>query len=214
MGRTERCALRAFEKVNAMTCYLRPGLSYCLIDGHPIFLDIDEDRYFRLEGPQEAQFLAHTSADATAQAGIAQPVWSAIELATGPGPGSASVVAILQVSALTLRMRHQLHRRAFKDVLHDVVRCREATTSQVDEARTLEAAGRFLRARLYVPVEPTCLLDSLALTAYLAARGVPANIVFGVTGAPFSAHCWVQAGDLVLNDTVGNAMAYMPIRVV
>ena len=41
-----------------------------------------------------------------------------------------------------------------------------------------------------------------------------ANLVFGVTGDPFSAHCWVQVDELVLNDTLGNANAYTPIRTV
>jgi hypothetical protein len=194
-----------------MPCRLRPGLSYCLIDGRPIFLDIDEDRYFRLEGPQEAEFLAHARGCAPEQACMPQPARSAIEL--GADPGSPSVTTILQVFALTLRTRRQLRKQTLKAVLHGVAHRRGTTTSNVDDSGILALAGRFLHARLYVPVEPTCLLDSLALTRWLAARGASANIVFGVTDAPFSAHCWVQAGDLVLNDTVGNAMAYMPIRV-
>lgn len=195
-----------------MPCLLQPGLSYCLIDGRPIFLDIDEDRYFRLEGPQEAEFLAHARGCAPERSCMPQPARSAIEL--GAQPGSSSVKTILQVFALTLRMRRQLRKQTLKAVLHGVANRRGTTTSNVDASGTLVLAGRFLRARLYVPVQPTCLLDSLALTSWLAARGVSANIVFGVADAPFSAHCWVQAGDLVLNDTVGNAMAYMPIRVV
>jgi hypothetical protein len=58
------------------------------------------------------------------------------------------------------------------------------------------------------------LLDSLAMVMFLAKRGLHASIVIGVTSAPFSAHCWVQTGDLVLNDTVGNARAFTPIRVI
>lgn len=195
-----------------MPSSLRPGLSYCLIDGHPIFLDIDQDRYFRLEGAREAEFLAHAHVSAAAGASVPQAARSAIELSAGVG--STSVATILRVFFLTLRIRRQLRTRALKDVLHGIVRRRELAATRVEEARILAVAGRFLRARLYVPVEPTCLLDSLSLTAHLAANGMRANVVFGVTDAPFSAHCWVQAGDLVLNDTVGNAMAYMPIRVV
>lgn len=195
-----------------MPCSLRPGLSYCLIDGHPIFLDIDEDRYFRIEGTREAEFLARANTDRPPDVYIPQPARSAIELASGPR--AANVATVLRVLALTLRMRRWLHRRALKDILHDVVRCREAAQPHPQEARLLDATQRFLRARLTVPIDPSCLMDSLALTTYLAARGMPSRIVFGVTDSPFSAHCWVQVGDLVLNDTVGNAMAYMPIRVV
>ena len=59
-----------------------------------------------------------------------------------------------------------------------------------------------------------CLLDSIALVRFLARRGLYAQLVFGVTDDPFSAHCWVQAGDLVLNDTVGDVSAHTPIRVI
>jgi hypothetical protein len=216
---------------------LRPNLSYCMIDGHPIFLDIDEDRYFRLDGPLEDAFRAYVNAgvghgpcmDALVDRAIlvpgslpdhrsnriSLPARSSIELAAGSGP--VGIAAILQVFAIVWRMRSQLGVRALKEVLHDLARYRDerrlpAAPSESHEARTLEAASLFTRARLYVPFDTCCLLDSLALTKYLAGQGVPANIVFGVTDAPFSAHCWVQVGDLVLNDTVGNTMAYMPIR--
>jgi len=52
------------------------------------------------------------------------------------------------------------------------------------------------------------------LVRFLARRRLSASIVFAVTTNPFNAHCWVQSGDLVLNDTVGNAILHTPIRVV
>jgi hypothetical protein len=82
------------------------------------------------------------------------------------------------------------------------------------EQLLLEASGEFRFARAYTPVETRCLLDSLAMVKFLARRKLHASIVFGVTSDPFSAHCWVQAGDLVLNDTVGHANAHTPIRVI
>ena len=36
----------------------------------------------------------------------------------------------------------------------------------------------------------------------------------GVTSEPFAAHCWVQAGDIVLNETLSDANAHTPIRMV
>jgi hypothetical protein len=49
---------------------------------------------------------------------------------------------------------------------------------------------------------------------FLARRGLYANLVFAVTTDPFAAHCWAQVDDLVLNDSVGNAQSYTPIRIV
>lgn len=65
-----------------------------------------------------------------------------------------------------------------------------------------------------MPVETRCLLDSIAIVKFLARRHFHANIVIGVTGDPFSAHCWAQIHDMVLNDTIGNVRSFTPIRVI
>jgi hypothetical protein len=49
------------------------------------------------------------------------------------------------------------------------------------------------------------------LLEFLAARGLAADWVFGVRTWPFSAHCWVQAGGIVLNDTVERVAPYRQI---
>jgi hypothetical protein len=38
--------------------------------------------------------------------------------------------------------------------------------------------------------------------------------VFGVQSRPFAAHCWLQLGGVVLNDTVDHVKRYTPIMVV
>ena len=58
------------------------------------------------------------------------------------------------------------------------------------------------------------LYDSLALLEYLARYGIYADWVFGVQTRPFAAHCWVQHGDIVFNDTVEHVSGYTPIMVV
>jgi hypothetical protein len=35
--------------------------------------------------------------------------------------------------------------------------------------------------------------------------------VFGVQARPFAAHCWVQKGEVVFNDTVEHVSGYTPI---
>lgn len=218
---------------------LRPGLSYCMIDGRPIFLDTDEDRYFRLAGSLEDAFRGYVNSDAGDRSSVnalvdrailvpapardnrvsrvAPPARSSIELETGAGTGSFA--AFPRVFMIVWRARRELAERPLKAVLDDLLRYRDkrrpdAGRPRVAEERVLEAANLFMRARLYVPINTCCLLDSIALATYLAGRGLPANMVFGVTDAPFSAHCWIQVNDLVLNDTVGNTMAYTPIRII
>jgi hypothetical protein len=78
----------------------------------------------------------------------------------------------------------------------------------------LRAATAFCAARRWVPIRPICLLDSLALLQFLGRRRLPADLVFGVKLNPFSAHCWVQAGDVILNDHVEFAQRHTQILVV
>jgi hypothetical protein len=49
---------------------------------------------------------------------------------------------------------------------------------------------------------------------FLAAFGVLGSWVFGVQTLPFGAHCWVQLGDTVINDTVEHVRGYTPIMMV
>jgi len=52
------------------------------------------------------------------------------------------------------------------------------------------------------------------MVRFLAKSGLHARLVIGVACDPFSAHAWVQHGPLVLNETVGTALAYVPIRII
>lgn len=220
---------------------LRPNLSYCLIDGHAIFLDLDGDRYFQLGNHLESIFLAHMDTGVADEAGIdalierrvlvrgsvpdrcshavTRPVRSSLE--TPANGARVGVATILRVFTIVRRTSRHLRTQPIKVVLDDLLRYRgrvsvDGAAAAPPEARIRALANVFGRSRLYVPFDTStsCLLDSIALTKYLADHGVWAQIVFGVTSNPFSAHCWVQWGDLVLNDTVGNAASYTPIRVI
>ena len=72
----------------------------------------------------------------------------------------------------------------------------------------------FLHLRPYYPREYLCLYDSLALAEFLSHYHFHPQWVFGVTAEPFSAHCWVQEGDCVLNDSVDFVSRFTPIMVV
>ncbi|MFN7166777.1 MAG: lasso peptide biosynthesis B2 protein [Pannonibacter sp.] len=64
---------------------------------------------------------------------------------------------------------------------------------------------------LFVTTQDACLPRSLLLLAYLALRGVRADLVFGVRLSPFMAHCWVQQGRTVLNDHLENTASFTQI---
>lgn len=224
---------------------LSEGLSYCRIDGHAIFLDIQSDRYFRLSDGMEDAFTTFidggrnseaelaaltknkilTTApriggnDASSVSSIAPPTRSAFELSY-PFV-SLSVPALLEISTLVLATRRGLKAQRLADVMESLVRYRRKHAGKPPSQPTTlstqlicDAANSFNRARLYVPVTTSCLLDSLSMTKFLARRQIDTSIVFGVTRDPFAAHCWVQVGNMVLNDTVGNVTAHTPIRIV
>jgi len=82
----------------------------------------------------------------------------------------------------------------------------------VEAARPLLAS--FDRLRWFYPRPYLCLFDSLAQIHFLGCFGLYPDWVFGVKADPFEAHCWVQSGGIVLNDTVGRVSAFTPIMYV
>lgn len=104
-------------------------------------------------------------------------------------------------------------RRPFRQVLaHAAERRRALGDPGPDRAQAAIRRCRAFQALLpWSPIQGACLLQSALLLAYLDRIGVAADWVFGVRTWPFSAHCWLQAGDLVLNDTVERVGPYVPI---
>jgi hypothetical protein len=92
-------------------------------------------------------------------------------------------------------------------------RAPSASALDVGRVRTLVAAFVHLRP-LFFTVRNACLLDSLTLVNFLARYGFFPQWVFGVETDPFYAHCWVQQGDFVFNDTPDYVRRFSPILVV
>jgi hypothetical protein len=59
-----------------------------------------------------------------------------------------------------------------------------------------------------------CLFESLALARFLVLQGIYPVWVFGVRTDPFTAHCWLQVNDIVLNETMETASRFTPIMAV
>jgi hypothetical protein len=212
-------------------------LTFCFVDERPIFLDINADRYFSLSGSMERAFVAWSVQGCVSESDIAslveeriltnepahfagllgpteRPSISAVELSSSPQ--RLGLRTILEVSALVFLTQIQLKTIGIKAALEHALgrhgRLAKPSSSQ-DRQRLLAGSQTFMQARRYVPVGTRCLLDSLAMARFLRRRRIHVNVVFGVTGAPFSAHCWVQAGEVLLTDAIGNIRIYTPIRV-
>lgn len=222
---------------------MRDNLSCCVINGHAVFLDIEADLYFCLPDDIERAFIAYSTGADGAEAAIPMlverriltpgkfldcdmppgqtgaPLRSALEIPVlHAGSG---MTAVPELMATIWTCRRQIRAKPFKEVLDSAARYRRQrclpptdASGPAHEQQILQAACIFNRARPYIPIATNCLLDSIALSRFLARRHFRADIVLGVTYEPFSAHCWVQSADIALNEAVGNATAYTVIKVV
>jgi hypothetical protein len=77
--------------------------------------------------------------------------------------------------------------------------------------RARELGAVFQRAAVWLPISRKCLVRSFVLLRFLQRSGVRARWVLGVRTWPFSAHCWVQHGGVVLDDAAERLVVYEPI---
>lgn len=221
---------------------LRDGLSFCFVDGHPIFLDVRGDRYFMLPTIMEHTFAAYIDGressamtlHALREREILVPAEHSDRICQTPPAEVATrsateeqtrhkrvpARAYFEVLAIVFKIRRRLRNGGFYELLNDLVVRRKrnpvpavAPSYESIEASVVAAADQFRSARRWVPVGTTCLIDSLSLATYLANRNLPGDLVFGVALSPFAAHCWVQFHHIVLNETVTGAAAHTPILV-
>ena len=75
----------------------------------------------------------------------------------------------------------------------------------------IRLAAVFDRLAPWLPISGKCLVRSFVLLRFLQRSGRDADWVFGVRVWPFSAHCWLQVGDMALDDHADRLRAYEPI---
>ena len=214
---------------------LREDVFMARADGLVVFLDLGADRYFALnsafsarlapvieakgEGadPETIRRLRRAGAaaedDASGASDFSPTPWSpAIE---GALPAHAEVAATASAAFCRWRAERELATHHLADIVRARRLAREQGAAEPPYRTDLmKAASLFVAARALRGGRDACLKEALALLYFLGRGGVRADWVFAVKGAPFAAHCWVQLGDVVLNDTVDNVGAYTPIMVV
>lgn len=127
------------------------------------------------------------------------------------------------IGRTTLRQRWRLA-RALVDLLvhfrgrtftHLIGSVRHRSPSEGQPIERLRAeVGAFLTLLPWVPFQGVCLYRSYLLLRMLHHAGLEATWVFGVRTWPFEAHCWLQVGDLVLDDHLDHVAGYAPILAV
>ena len=128
-------------------------------------------------------------------------------------PGIAFVHFVLFFRA-SIAARMALHWRPIASVVAKVrsrkLRRGAAQTLDLGAACKLVATFVHLRPLLFT-TRDACLADSLSLVNFLSYYGIFPTWVFGVQTGPFAAHCWVQEGELVFNDTPDHVRRFTPI---
>jgi hypothetical protein len=202
--------------------------SFGLVDRAPVFMNIAEDSYFRLEPDEERAFLASLKKSERHEPiihglvrGFEPAEWS-IEPVSLPLPpkrtlphprnlGCPKLLEVVAVARLLLAVRRALCTRPIGDILESLIGKSGRSSAASDP---IIPAIAFRNARSLVPLRGNCLSDSLALMRWLAGHGEGATLVFGVKLDPFAAHCWVQSGDVLLNDHPDRVERFARIRTI
>jgi hypothetical protein len=214
---------------------LRPGVSFCDIDGQLIFLDLEADRYFALAPAAQEAFRMLWRTKSRHDPDAAPPPSLPISLldsnaSTCPvpcpshipqqsildrQPGRASPLRLLAALAMLLSARMTIRYGGLSAGIAALAarkaRMIERTT---DHAALPQIAATFARSAGFVRTHDQCLSRSMALASCLARHGVAAELVLAVQMRPFAAHSWVQQDTLLLNDRYENVCSYTPILVV
>ncbi|WP_395443960.1 lasso peptide biosynthesis B2 protein [Caulobacter sp. UC70_42] len=204
------------------------------IDADVVFLDTVADVYFCLAGagellavradgvvmadepkaaaPLVEAGLLSTVGGARARA-VPPPAMRSLSIsASGATPGRA--IKALSANARAARAVADL---TFAEILAMAahVPADPASADRPARATRLEAdAARFARLAPWLPHSGVCLMRSLQLLLYLRALGHAPAWVFGVRTWPFKAHCWLQSGDVVLDDHLEHVRAFVPIMAI
>ena len=143
---------------------------------------------------------------------VPAPADSALERAVvTERPGWATAC---EVVALAIIARMALRTRPLKSTLDRLAARREGAASSVPTSNLEALARQFGQLRRLLPLRPLCLPDSIAFLRFAVRRGHAPRLVFGVEAFPFTAHCWVQDGSVVLTDALDHASRFKPILVI
>ena len=217
---------------------VRDHLYHCRSGDRTIFLDVDANRYFCLSDELERMFQAFkatiTPRDdkdfaALLERGILVYDPLAVRnidptVAPSPmrnlrvdGPAGWNLTLTVQAMAHHALVRHKVRHASFSTIIDDIsARSRRVRLAPVlpttDEIARIVSA--FDKAGLILGVADQCLIRSISMLAMMHRVGAAPYLIFGVRTNPFSAHCWVQDADVVLNDAAEHARLFEPILTV
>lgn len=216
---------------------LREDVHWCNCGGRAVFLDLKADRYFCLPRDSNAAFLRIARDDpdpknselldplvrrgllVAGEAHKAMQPQAAIEAPQGDFSSAPDarpgLLDIIRAVFSELRMAWLLRQRTLHDVVGKVRRCGRAISPiGGDQHRSLEAlVSAAAVTAFFLRSHDRCLVRGLAFHSSCRKRGLNTKLVLGVIAHPFTAHCWVQLGEVVLVGGCEQARLYTPILV-
>lgn len=100
--------------------------------------------------------------------------------------------------------------RALRDIVAFAA-ARAVPPALDDPGEAARLARLYRHVVVWLPLPRKCLIRSFVLLRFLQRSGLGARWVFGVRTWPFSAHCWLQLGDVALDDDAERLVGYAPI---
>jgi hypothetical protein len=214
---------------------LGPDVHFCVLDGRAIFLDVQADRYNGLSRDTNDAFLRLAQGFAASPGDslllsslvdrgllISGHIGPRVRMPTLSAPRQEIPIGLeiklrlfdsIHASQVQLAAR-RLRRHGLAFVLQSLSRRRR----QIAKCDRLSRNSEFARIRaafrrtqpLFTSTEQ-CLARSVAFVSMCYDRGLLPALVVGVRDKPFSAHCWVQSDDIVLNDDMDRVRLFKPI---
>jgi len=203
------------------------------IEDDLVFLDVGRDAYFCLPGPTGLELAPDRRSIRAADGAVALELCNAGLIGVERPPARRTVAPTLapptqtlvplrteppawnHVPTATWAVVDALRRyrgKSLAEILSVMDADRSAGPAASEPLRAVVAD--FHRWIPFAPLSGKCLLRAFVLLRLLRRRGHDAAWVFGVRTWPFHAHCWLQCGEVVLDDDVERVAAFTPIMAV
>jgi hypothetical protein len=230
-----RYGARIYLMRPSMSYRLSPGVHHCMVEDRSIFLDLARDRYFALPANLEAAFgqafqdpcastIPPDDVERLIRAGVleavddgqmpvphAPPAAPASDRISVASASKASLTLVVQVVLVQLMASLVVLIFPLRVIARHLERLNSGE-SRIDSDRMTDGlAAAFRVASVLIKVEGNCLPRTLAFVWLARLRRCDVHLVIGVRINPFSAHCWAQGGDVVLNDRLDRIILFKPI---
>jgi len=205
---------------------LAPGVFLAMVEEDAVVLDLRADAYGCLPGLADRVRLVGHEVDAQPQVLAELGELGLLGEAAGPArralppPPTRELEpdrlrqGLLDSLAFVQSVRAARRLGPYAEVHKHVAGLPPSPPRRPDPRRAAALTATFQRLLPWTPGQGACLYRAFVLLGLLRRAGQDAVWVFGVRTWPFSAHCWLQVGDAVLDDDPERVGAYTPILAV